>query len=356
MRHTHRSQGFRRLLTISVIAIAALAASACAGGRVGSDGGAASSESNVQTIESPVQPAQAPNQSKVSPLAEYLSAIEGTDLSPDSQIRRFLEEQNRREELIAQCMHEAGFEYVPSPQAMSAVQQLGEWQTDDQEWVLQFGYGIFQRPEGGQGWSAEWSVLADPNSEYVESLSDGERSAFFEALHGPSTGVADETVMEFRGCRGWAQQQVFLESPGSLHLLDEFAPLFEAIDTMRENLLFEISDADADWAACMADAGHPGFQRQRDAQQSITERINVLMEGLGDWDWLLLGEPSPDNHPAFADAAEHETALALADLNCRVTVDFNARQEARNFEAETQFVNDHRAALEALRSAAEQRS
>jgi len=53
---------------------------------------------------------------------------------------------------------------------------------------------------------------------------------------------------------------------------------------------------------------------------------------------------------------EREIDMALADFDCRVAVDYDARQAAVVNETETQFVNDHRSALEALRSAFEQRS
>jgi len=51
---------------------------------------------------------------------------------------------------------------------------------------------------------------------------------------------------------------------------------------------------------------------------------------------------------------ERELEIALADFDCRVASDFSARQEARRIEIETQFVDDHHAALTALRAAAEQ--
>jgi len=52
---------------------------------------------------------------------------------------------------------------------------------------------------------------------------------------------------------------------------------------------------------------------------------------------------------------EREINTALADYDCRIAVDYQARQDARRTELETQFIADHRADLEALRAAAEQR-
>lgn len=47
--------------------------------------------------------------------------------------------------------------------------------------------------------------------------------------------------------------------------------------------------------------------------------------------------------------------MAVADLNCRIAVDYQARLDAARFAAETQFVADHQTALRALRDAFEQR-
>jgi len=57
----------------------------------------------------------------------------------------------------------------------------------------------------------------------------------------------------------------------------------------------------------------------------------------------------------FRETGGSKSGQYAADLDCRNQVDFVAREQERRIAAETQFVNDHRVALEALRDAAEQR-
>ncbi len=82
-----------------------------------------------------------------SPLGQYLDAVYGGDLSPEEQQSQF-EDQNRRvEEVVASCMQDEGFEYVPS--TSSGAVYSGEenvYEPDDRDWVSQYGYGAINYP------------------------------------------------------------------------------------------------------------------------------------------------------------------------------------------------------------------
>jgi len=65
--------------------------------------------------------ATAPAEPGVSPLAEYLNAVYGTPLSAEEQAKANQEFELANEQLVAQCMHDAGFEYFVTVSAEPAV-------------------------------------------------------------------------------------------------------------------------------------------------------------------------------------------------------------------------------------------
>jgi hypothetical protein len=120
-------------------------------------------------------------------------------------------------------------------------------------------------------------------------------------------------------------------------------------------LRIEISEAERDWASCMADAGFPGFERWFDPAQALQEAWLDWHMSL-DWENWDGRSPMAANNPELAALQEQEIGMALSDFDCRFAVNFAARQAARQLEAETQFYHDHQAALRALQAAAEQLS
>jgi len=158
------------------------------------------------------------------------------------------------------------------------------------------------------------------------------------------------------GCSRWASDQVPQTAPGQeLLLSDEFAPLLEAINQMGRNLQ-EDPDMLAtaqDWLDCMANAGYPEFGSSNYVG-SIYGRQYLASSSIESARGQLSEEQRIGTEQAAA-LQEREIALALADLDCRVAVDYTERRNAIQLAAETQFVEDNRPALEAFRSASEQR-
>jgi len=317
----------------------------------------------------------------VSPLNEILNVVWGTNLSQEEQQRRIDEQAIRREELIAQCMNDAGFDYTPNPgNTTVSIGDDGMWQPDDREWVTQWGYGAVRSP-----WNARWEAeeaarldsgevetWTDPNQELWNTMSESELQAWQEALWGPPQDTLPEGIISDegqildmdawnanRGCNGLAWAEIDADSAWSLTQADEFRDLFEAMDQMHQTVGDDpaLAALELEWSNCMADAGHPGFTRQFDAQNSIFNELNGLWDEVDweTWNWETQGSPNPSNHPAWAALQEREIELALTDLDCRESVDLRGRQEAIQFAAERQFIADHRAALDALVAAAEQR-
>jgi len=296
------------------------------------------------------------------PLTEMLNGALGLNVTPAEQERQWAEQNRRQEELIAQCMTEAGFEYIPNlPTSTTNVADL--FRMDDREWVAQFGYAMVRTP-----WDATDAKTerTNPNDAYTASLSVAELAAYNDALFGSLADVnyvgsdnADDiqTMLANGGCWGAAQDQVISESAASALYTDEFAPLTDAIMAFFDDQRQEITEADRQWVTCMADAGHTGFQRQSDAEASIEAAYdNILASFNWDaWDVEAFGYPSAANNTDLANLADKEVTLAVADFDCRVATNFDASRGAFQVEAEKQFVADYRAELDALMAAAEQR-
>ncbi len=285
-----------------------------------------------------------------SPLNKYLSALWGGDLSEDQQIERMEADNREREELVAQCMTEEGFEYLPVTQNGGVFMSGDEWKPDDREWVAQYGYGMVNFP-GRDAPTQPENEYVDPNEDYVASLSDSEREAYYEALHGPQPTEEElgedgsyEYNWETAGCYGWASHEIEGDNPATS---DEYKPLMDSINefyTQMESAP-EFAEIDAAWAACMADAGHSGFAKQSDAQNSVNDELNEYYENQTEW---------VEDDPALDELAEKEIELALVDLDCREKVDYRAKRTAVTFELEEQFIADNKTELDALKAAVEQ--
>jgi len=287
--------------------------------------------------------AEAPQSSQAFPLDEYLSFVLGSGFTDEENARISEQRIIREEELIAQCMNSAGFDYVPYlGNQLNFVDFRSHF--NDENWVSQYGYGTFH-PDAitrttlsGQDLHSE----TDPNRAIFDSLSETEQQAWRTALAGPP---GNSSI----GCRIEAIDKMLEEQPGALftHPDGEFRPLFEAWRQMSESI-FRDFDGDRDWANCMADAGYPGFVHQWDALNQIgSEHFDII------WNQQNV-DLNPTNSPEMAALQHREIEMALADLNCRNIVNYQARLNQRRFEIETQFIADHRVALAALRDAAEQ--
>jgi hypothetical protein len=293
-----------------------------------------------------------------SPLMKYLGAVYGGNLSPEEQEEMFAEQQRQSEELVAQCMQDEGFEYTPATNTGVSYSSSDDtkWQPDDREWVAQYGYGAVNSPFSEEPPPEEEFV--DPNADYVASLSESEQMAFYEALYG--TPPEEEEMSEGgevpydwtqAGCQGAAQHEVAGEDPSQS---EEFKPLFDAINELHSDTASwpGMAELDAEWATCMEDAGQGGHANPMEAQNSVYDEMNKLYENVD-----MPEEPTAPVEPdqAAMDAvAELEVELALADLDCREETDYRERHAEITREVEQQFIDDHKAELDAMVASVEQ--
>ncbi|QHC58333.1 hypothetical protein [Rathayibacter sp. VKM Ac-2760] len=295
-------------------------------------------------------PADDAPEKETSPLSAYLDTLYGGDLSPEEQKQKDAEQDRAREELIATCMREQGFDYTPSVQSGSFAEvDEDDYRPDDREWVVQYGYGIADFP--GRDEPVEpGEEYVDANADYVAGLSESEQAAFSEALNGPAVTEDESGSAEYdwttAGCFGAAQHELEKDEPARS---EEHRPVLDAIDEFysRVQTTPELADLDAAWSSCLADAGHPGFATEYDAQNSINDELTAVYEAAGD----TTVEPTD---PKLQAVGEKEIELALADLDCREKTDYKAVHKRIQDALEQQFVDDHRAELDALKADAEQ--
>ena len=307
-----------------------------------------------------------------SPLSKALADLYGGDLSPEEQEREMAEREREVQEIIATCMAEQGFEYIPVTFDDSFV----VWDEDDDwgspEWAEQYGYGITTDPwadEQPQEPVEEW---ADPNDDYVMAMSPAEQEAYFEALHGPMEEFEDdgewvedvdvEYSWEDAGCYGLAQHEVYDQGNEQDMWEDPaFSELFAAAERLYDDVQRdpEVAEINDEWAACMADAGFDGMTAPEDAAAPLYEeweRLYTEAETQIDWenlDWDAMGpntDPVRDliGEDVIAELREREIATAVADSTCQAELGTQSRYLAVQFEHEEKFLETWQSDIEAL--------
>ena len=264
-------------------------------------------------------------------------------------------QQNRVEQMVAECMSEQGFEYTPvdysqMDEGFSEMPVEGDgpqWGTE--EYAKEFGYGITtwedegtptQEPLPVDG-ESEWT---DPNQEYVESLSESAREAYYEALSGPQPTEEEMESGDWEydpanaGCYGKASDEVW-NSGGNIFEDEKYKGLIDEMNliyTQAENDP-KITEVKAAWSACMADAGYPGLADSGAAQETIYSELNAF--------WEKGEEPTEE---VLAPLREKEKAIATADFTCSKKADINKVQIEVQHKLEQEFIDSHKAELEEL--------
>jgi len=296
------------------------------------------------------------NEEEVGPLGKFFEQAYG-EFDEDRANRDML----RVEEMVAECMSEQGFDYTP----MDPTTQGGmSFSSDDldvdwgsREFAEQYGYGITTDPwaevQDTQPEPEEW---IDPNQDYIESMSESEQQAYFEALHGNQEAPEDpegeyEYDWEQSGCYGKAQHEVYeigMDDPAITSLEDEMNSLWER--TQQDP---RVTKATTSWINCMGDAGYTGLAAVEDAQNQISEKSNAIYENaypsemgeeMSEEDFAAIEARIQDE---LAGIKEEEIATAVADFDCRDEIGFDDTMQEVSFELEQEFVDAHREELEA---------
>jgi hypothetical protein len=287
--------------------------------------------------ESPSAAAETPE----SPLSEYYEKLFPEQSSEDQEARM-----RETEELVAACMQEAGFEYIPRDPA--AFGGFEEFEPDEEygteEYAAAHGYDITTFDPEAQPMPEE---MVDPNEEYLSSISESEVMAYYEALYGASSSEefdpeAEAPVYDWTtaGCTGQAEHEIGADEvftdPAFMSFQEDTSALYEKAQNSPETAALN-----AEWADCMASAGYPDYGSPQEAMDDINEQAMAIYESASETD------PMPDE-TAMAELREVELDTAVADYRCQEEVDYADTSMEIMAEFEQEYVDTHRAELDAL--------
>lgn len=298
------------------------------------------------------------------PLSKYMSALWSDDEMSQEKLDK---ETLKTEELVAECMTKEGFEYKPNTNNGGMVYSTEDEENSGPAWgseefAKEYGFGIVDYPgmseAPGPGTEEEY---VDPNQDYLASLSESEQNAFYEVLYGPGPTEEEMAAMEEgdgsytsdwtrEGCYGAARHEIQQDTPGGMAAYEdpEFADLFESMNEVwntaydEEGLNAEMAQLNRDWADCMAEAGHPDLKSPMSAQNELSDEYYNSGSG-GETEEYK--EPSKKEKDAFK---KREIDMAVADWKCRDGLKYDDTQQEIAFAAEQKFVDENKAALDAL--------
>jgi hypothetical protein len=361
---------------MTALLVLALLAAACGGG-----GGGAEPEASEDST---------PGEET---LADFFGYAEEDPAAAEAEYR---EQESRIQESIRQCMAEAGFEYQP---ALPPEGSFGfvEEEFDEGEWVRTQGFGITTW-YGNEDSMTETTMVGeewvDPNQEMLESMSESESQAWYEALYGTEEEQAEDMVTEVdpetgeeyqvsygfgAGCSGEAYEAEHGDQQAGEELWMELNPEMEA---MYERVQADprIVELDAEWSACMAEAGYE-YESMSQMQETIYEDLQARFDaivgpngGYADpfegWtqeeiDAFFEEKTQEEIDAYFAEAEESSRAdvdmealaalqqeeidMAVADFECRGDYYEVYQEVSEDYEAE--FVEQNREILEQIREA-----
>jgi len=276
------------------------------------------------------RPAEVPD--AVGPASAYIDLV--LDVTAESSAQQAIE----YEEVVAACMTEAGFEYLPNTGSHGSGDDSElEYPPDSREYAEQYGYGTAAMPEGQTS-----DPVVDPNRAYIEAMSASEAAEYYQTYRGDlgEYATGEEPNWERTGCYGKAMLAVYRSGAAADAT---YLALQAEVDRIEAELIPthpDVVEADAEWSDCMADAGYPDYTRQPDAEDQWSEHYMDTGGGGGEVgpDGLVLGQ---------AEQAEEERALATADWDCRDATGYDDVVARVRNAAQQEYVDAHRDELDA---------
>lgn len=221
------------------------------------------------------------------------------------------------EALIAECMSEAGFEYIPVDyltvrKAMTSDKSVAG--LSDEEYRATFGYGISTRldvaeapPQLAGPDTVVQIGLGEQNIEFFKNLSEADQGAYNHTLFGENTQATfaytleDEDFSETGGCTRAAIEQVF--SPEELS-----ASYYNPGDALIEQDP-RVIEAITNWAGCMREEGFD-YNNPEEVEPDIEDRLEAILDGAAP------ETLSADAQAALTELQGEERAIAVRDLEC----------------------------------------
>jgi hypothetical protein len=270
-----------------------------------------------------------PEPREAGPLEEYLGYVDVVR-SAEEWVAHIA----TRENDVAACMTEQGFEYTPQVPSIDRIEYLDGPVQGSREFVEQWGYGFWDSPPNGGGGGFMYTGGEDPNYERRESMTEAGREAYDTAIWGPVIATDDDgSITREGGCydvaEGWA-----VAADSYLDGVRDEAQAF--LDTIGADSRF--GEVDAAWASCMADAGF-NYRTPAAAQQQFLDEM------------LLETQDGTLERDAVAEHAPEEVRVAVADLDCQEATDWATRHREIEIELQQEYVDAHLPELEALAEA-----
>ncbi len=294
------------IVVTAVAAFSVVAVAAC-GGR--------GKTSSTSTVAKTASASTVPSASKT-PGQSSNSAGQNGDRG-DAEFGLTEEEVARRvdavESLIATCMTDAGFEYIPVDYAtvraaMNSNSKPSGLKPD--EFRTQFGYGITTLFAGAGSQAALGA--GKQNTRIQEALNAADRVAYSRTLYGDNpdgafvTALDQEDFSQTGGCTRDAVHKVF--SP------EELGPGFANYQNAAGARIDQdprVIAAYRDWAGCMRKAGYP-YNDKSAIDAHLTSRLDTITAGK---DPKMLSAAA---QAALGELQGEERAIAAADHDCEI--------------------------------------
>ena len=216
---------------------------------------------------------------------------------------------------IAQCMRDAGFEYVAVDydtvrKGMTADKSLPG--VSDEQYIAQYGYGISTFYTGLPPQSADENTpakigLGQQNVDIYNKLSDADKVAYSRTLLGQNTDATFAVTLELEdfsrtgGCTRKAVEEVFSEEQLKATYLN---PLDARIEQDPRMLA-----AVAQFADCLREDGF-NYNHPDEIEGEIKKRLDSITNG------APIDTLSPDAKAALTELQGEEKAVAAAATQC----------------------------------------
>ncbi|MCL2089935.1 MAG: hypothetical protein FWH11_01700 [Micrococcales bacterium] len=283
------------------------------------------------------------------------------------------DDNDKVQEIIAACMKEKGFEYIPEPADLyQSTETISAEDWDPVAHAKEYGYFITygmvgygtdeseDLPEPFIDDSSVWVDENDPNGPYYLSLSESERTAYDEALYGSLSDEEWEAAWEgdgegpdwtTQGCSGeaWHERELAWEAEREAEESID-STVMDDYDTYTDDKVANdrrVVKAKKTWSSCMTDAGYD-FAEQEEAETSIRLRFDSILGIDSSKGYSLdLDEISSSALADLRALQEDEIATATADAQCFVKSGLRTAYDDAQLDAETEFYNSHKAAVDA---------
>lgn len=221
------------------------------------------------------------------------------------------------ESLIAQCMNEAGFEYIAADyntvrRGMTSDKSLPG--LSEKTYINRFGYGISTlytglAPQLAQVTTPAQIGLGERNVRIFRDLSPVDQVAYNHTLFGENldatfaVAIETEDFSRTGGCTRTAIEQVFTPEQINISYLSPKDALIEQDPRMVTAI--------TEFGVCIRDAGFD-YNHEREIEPDLKDRLDAITEG------APVESLSADAQAALQELQAYELALAAASRDCEV--------------------------------------